>query len=386
MKILILTAATGGGHLRASSALKSYILENRDDCEVEIVDSLKYISPLLDKTVTEGYETMAKRTPKLFGSLYKSTNRDKSKTTYFFCNIFCKYLMPLVNEFQPDIIISTHPFATEMISLLKEDGRITVPLICIMTDYAPHRAWIHPYVDSYIVSNEGMVDAMAKMGAPRERVHPYGIPVDESFYEKMNRTEVLEQMGLSPDKPTILIMAGSFGVSNILRIYNNIIKVNLDFQIIVITGKNERLYEAFNKLIIRNSRQKPLHNASVKLKPKPSKPTKLLFFTNEVYKYMQISDLIITKPGGLTVSEALACNLPMAIFDAIPGQESENADFLIDNNMAVKIQKGAACSETIYDLLSNQERLEKMRRSCSAFDKSSSGPKIVNEIQELVKD
>ena len=194
MKILILTAATGGGHIRASSALKSYILENQEDCQVEIVDSLKYISPLLDKTVTEGYETMAKRAPKLFGSLYKSTNRDKSKTTYFFCNIFRKYLMPLVDEFHPDIIISTHPFATEMISLLKEDGKITVPLICIMTDYAPHRAWIHPYVDSYIVSNEGMVDTMAKMGAPRERIHPYGIPVDESFYEKMDRAEVLKQI------------------------------------------------------------------------------------------------------------------------------------------------------------------------------------------------
>ena len=386
MKILILTAATGVGHLRASSALKSYILETQEDCEVEIVDTLKYISPLLDKTVTEGYEAMAKRTPKLFGSLYKSTNRGKSKTTYFFCNIFRKYLMPLVEEFRPDAIISTHPFATEMISLLKEDGKITAPLICVMTDYGPHRAWIHPYVDSYIVSNEGMVDTMAKMGAPREKIHPYGIPVEESFYEKMDRAEVLRQLGLSPDKPTVLIMAGSFGVSNILRIYNNIIKVNLDFQIIVITGKNERLYEAFNKLILRNSRQKPLRDVSVKLKPKPSKPTKVLFFTNEVHKYMQISDLIITKPGGLTVSEALACNLPMAIFDAIPGPETENAEFLIDNNMAVKIQKGSACSDTIYDLLSNQERLEEMRRSCSAFDKSSSGPKIVNEIQKLVKD
>ena len=214
MKILILTAATGGGHLRASSALKSYILETQDDCEVEIVDTLKYISPLLDKTVTEGYEAMAKRTPKLFGSLYKSTNRGKSKTTYFFCNIFRKYLMPLVEEFRPDAIISTHPFATEMISLLKEDGKITAPLICVMTDYGPHRAWIHPYVDSYIVSNEGMVDTMAKMGAPREKIHPYGIPVEESFYEKMDRAEVLRQLGLSPDKPTVLIMAGSFGVSN----------------------------------------------------------------------------------------------------------------------------------------------------------------------------
>ena len=92
--------------------------------------------------------------------------------------------MPLVEEFRPDAIISTHPFATEMISLLKEDGKITAPLICVMTDYGPHRAWIHPYVDSYIVSNEGMVDTMAKMGAPREKIHPYGIPVEESFYEK----------------------------------------------------------------------------------------------------------------------------------------------------------------------------------------------------------
>lgn len=213
--------------------------------------------------------------------------------------------MPLVEEFRPDAIISTHPFATEMISLLKEDGKITAPLICVMTDYGPHRAWIHPYVDSYIVSNEGMVDTMAKMGAPREKIHPYGIPVEESFYEKMDRAEVLRQLGLSPDKPTVLIMAGSFGVSNILRIYNNIIKVNLDFQIIVITGKNERLYEAFNKLILRNSRQKPLRDVSVKLKPKPSKPTKVLFFTNEVHKYMQISDLILTKPGGLTRQRSL---------------------------------------------------------------------------------
>lgn len=386
MKILILTAATGAGHLRAASALQSYIQENRKDCQVHVTDFLKYISPLLDKTITEGYAAMAKRTPKLFGTLYKSTNQDKSKITYFFCNLFCKHLLPLMDEFQPDIIVSTHPFGTEMISLLKADGKITVPLICIMTDYAPHRAWIQPHVDSYIVSNEGMLDTMAKMGAPRHRVHPYGIPVDGSFYTKMDRSQVLTEMGLNPEKPTILIMAGSFGVSNILRIYNNIIKVELDFQVIVITGKNERLYEAFSRRITRSARKRPARTSSVKLKPKPSKPTKLLLFTNEVHKYMQISDLIITKPGGLTVSEALACNLPMAVFNAIPGPELENAEFLIDNNMAVKIQKGSACSETIRSLLSDQQRLEDMRKSCSAFDKSSSGAKIVTEIERLVKE
>ena len=116
----------------------------------------------------------------------------------FFLQHFRKYLMPLVEEFRPDAIISTHPFATEMISLLKEDGKITAPLICVMTDYGPHRAWIHPYVDSYIVSNEGMVDTMAKMGAPREKIHPYGIPVEESFYEKNGPGRGAQAAGLKP--------------------------------------------------------------------------------------------------------------------------------------------------------------------------------------------
>ena len=118
MKILILTAATGGGHLRASSALKSYILKPRRIVKLKLWTPLKYISPLLDKTVTEGYEAMAKRTPKLFGSLYKIHKPRQKQNHLFFCNI-SQILMPLVEEFRPDAIISTHPFATEMISLIK---------------------------------------------------------------------------------------------------------------------------------------------------------------------------------------------------------------------------------------------------------------------------
>ena len=396
MKILILSASTGGGHMAASAAVKSYILSKEQDANVEIVDTLEYISPLLNKTITEGYVYLATKTPKVYGNMYRSANKERMLNSVLsgFNGLFGKALLPLLAEFNPDVIITTHPFSTEMVSDLKQLGKVKVPLLCIMTDYAPHKTWINPGVDSYVVSNEGMVDVMVQMGAPRELIHPYGIPVDGAFYTKKDKAAIISEMGLDPNIPTILIMAGSFRVTNILRIYHNIIKIELDFQIIVITGRNQRLYDAFAKILQKQNEAKPRRKVriwedgsevkTVPLKEKPKKPTKLLFFTKEVYKYMQISDLIITKPGGLTVSEALACNLPMAIFDAIPGQEEENADFLIDNNMAVRIQKGSSCADTIYNLLANRDQLEKMKQSCQTFDKSKSSENIYQEILNLM--
>ncbi|MDO4731027.1 MAG: glycosyltransferase, partial [Clostridia bacterium] len=117
-----------------------------------------------------------------------------------------------------------------------------------------------------------------------------------------------------------------------------------------------------------------------------SKPTELIYFTTEIEKYMKISDLIITKPGGLTVSEALACNLPMAIFDAIPGQEEENAEFLIKNNMAIQLGKDFSSKESITALLKDSKQLIKMKEACISFDKSDSKENILKEIIRLVNE
>ena len=406
MNVLILSASTGGGHMRASSALKSYILERSPDSIVEIVDTFAAISPLLNKTVSDGYQYLATKTPKMYGSLYKSTNKDTGLGSLLvgFNHLFSKMLLPLLEKYHPDIIVCTHAFPTEMVSNLKEMGLVTVPLMCIMTDYAPHQTWINKRVDSYIVANDAMIDVMVDMGAPRELIHPFGIPIDHAFFTQKDRVAILREMKLNPDIPTILIMAGSFGVTNILKIYNKIITIDEDFQIIVITGRNQRLYEAFNRILYKNlqpKRKVNLHLSTkskkflmhhslsdsrrrAKVKKPVQKPTKLLFFTSEVDKYMQVSDLIITKPGGLTVSEALACNLPMAIFNAIPGQEEENADFLIDNNMAVRIEKSSTCAQTIQDLLRNRDRLAQMKQYCETFDKSNSGKNIYEEILSLI--
>ena len=175
-------------------------------------------------------------------------------------------------------------------------------------------------------------------------------------------------LGLDKSLPTILMMAGSFGVSNVFDVYENIIDIDLDFQIILVTGKNQKLYNHFEEVIGSSP-----------------KKTKLIYFTEEINKFMQASDMIITKPGGLTVTEALACNIPMAVFDAIPGQEEENAEFLLKHNMAVRISDGNSCREAIIELLKDGEKLEDMKEACTSFDKNDSTKNICLLINELIE-
>lgn len=390
MKVLILSASTGGGHMRASSALKSYILSNYEDSVVEIVDTFEYINPILNKTVTDGYLYLATKTPKMYGTVYKSANKENllNSAVVLVNSLFSKRLKPLLDQFKPDVIITTHPFSTEMVSNLKGSGDINIPLICIMTDYAPHRTWINKNVDYYIVANDQMIEPMVKMGASKEKIYPFGIPIEESFYTKLDKELILKELGLDVDVPTILIMAGSFGVTDILKIYDRITTIDTEFQLIIITGRNRKLYDAFEKVLAGNGNAyiNPILSKIPRAKKtRYDKKTKLLFFTNEVEKYMQAADLIITKPGGLTVSEALACNLPMAVFNAIPGQEEENAEFLIDNNMAVKIGKDSTCEETIRNLLQNRSELDSMKVSCENFDKSASCKNILSLIENIIE-
>ena len=215
MKILILSAATGGGHLRASHAIEKYISENSTGNEVVVVDALKSINAVLDKTVCEGYHFLATKTPKVFGQLYRKSNEESllSNLVTRFTSVFSQKLIFLIKEQKPDIILSTHPFATEMVSHLKKKGIVNVPLICLMTDYGPHRAWIADHVDAYIVSTQDMIPEMNEMGVPTEKIYPFGIPVGDVFYNQGDKPALLKKFGMDEDVPTILIMAGSFGVT-----------------------------------------------------------------------------------------------------------------------------------------------------------------------------
>lgn len=417
MRVLILSATTGGGHMRAANALKEYIKSKDNTAVVKISDTIEYVSPFLNKAVTGGYVYMVRNTPKMYGSIYKNADKNDTpinKTVEFTTTSLRNKLLPLIYDFEPDIVITTHPFAAEMVSALKKNGIINLPIIDIVTDFAIHQAYIGEGVDAYIVSSREMVNQVVARGVERVCVYPYGIPVKQEFYKNIDRHKSFESEGLDESIPTILIMAGSFGVTDVLKIYHKIVKSPEDFQIIVITGKNEKLYETFDnylrKITINNTlvelreyarAEKAAKAAAKQTKAKtpakqkssslisknmkPAKPTKLLYYTDEVDKYMHMADLIVTKPGGLTVSESIAVGLPMAIFKAIPGQEEQNADFLVSKNMAIRLEKDNTCTATINDLLRNPEKLENMKKSIKAFSKGNSAANIYLLMLELMK-
>lgn len=371
MKIMLLTAATGGGHLRAAHAVEQYIRDNTAH-EVVTVDALKAVGKLLDKTVCDSYLFMAKRVPTMFGRLYKHTNKQNifSDLVPKLSGLFSNQLFISIAEHNPDVIITTHPFATEMVADLKSDGMLKTPLICIITDYGVHRAYIADEVDAYVVASEDMLPELKAFGVEESKVYPFGIPVHNVFFNREDRDVFLQSQSLDPNIPVVLFMAGSFGVSNIIKLYRDLEKTDAPMQIIVITGKNKKLYESFEKEI----------EGGTKI------PTRLVFFTDEVEKYMHASDLLVTKPGGLTVSEALACGLPMAVFDAIPGQEEDNADFLATHEMCVRLKKDSDFAHEISSLLKEKERLHSMRENCRGFDKSQSIPNMLELINKLITD
>jgi processive 1,2-diacylglycerol beta-glucosyltransferase len=370
MKILVLTAATGGGHLRAASAIERYIRDNTD-YEVQTVDTLKAVGRFLDKTVCDSYLFMAKKIPALFGRLYRQTNKQNtfSEMVPRLSGLFSSLLLPSIENSGADVIISTHPFATEMVSELKEDRMLNLPLICLLTDYGVHRAWVADHVDAYVVASEDMIPELIQFGVPEEKIHPFGIPVHDVFFDKEDRDMLLRSLQMDPELPTLLFMAGSFGVSNIIKLYRDLANTKVKMQIIVITGRNKKLFEAFEKEIQENK----------------AIPTHLVYFTTEVEKYMHASDLLVTKPGGLTVSEALACNLPMAVFDAIPGQEEDNANFLKVHDMGVRLQKDSDFADQISSLLQEKKRLQEMRENCQGFDKSHSVPNLLELVRQLTE-
>ena len=418
MNILILSASTGGGHNRAANALKGYVQENQPKMNVEIIDTLEECSPALNFTVVKGYKALVTLTPSLFGAMYKSSDKKSalSDTVNIIYQQCAKRLINKLEELKPDVIISCHPFAGAIVGYMNQEGEINIPLISIVTDFLPHRTYISGGIDAYITASSQAKDILANdYGIDRNRIYDYGHPVFDRFYEGNGRSreEVLEELGFDQNKLTVLIMAGSFGVTDILEIYENLLNIDVDYQIIVITGRNQKLYDAFNELLhdqkeivtdeepelIKHLGEESIlrymyeqtenvmdHLTSIfRHTPENRKPTKLFYFIDNVDDYMHASDLIVTKPGGLTTSESIACALPMVVFKAYPGQEEQNAALLEANDIAVILRDSSETVDTVGSLLKNDEQLKKMRESCRSYVRKHSSRNIYELAKSLVE-
>lgn len=376
MRVLILTASTGGGHNTTARALKTTIENADSNATVEIVEALAYCNKLYNKFICGGYLLVATKMPKLYGKMY--ANSDKESSLNSLCNKLNmrvgRKLTSLFEDFKPDAVISCHPFITAMLSDLKGKNKLSVPVISILTDFSPHRTCFFPNIDGYVISNKEMTADILKYNIVSEKeLYPIGIPVYEKFYKQIDKEKLAKDIGFSVNKPTILFMAGSFGVKDIFNYYKSFVKNDADCQCIVVTGKNEKLYKAFNKYI--NNPENP------------QKPTKLFQFVNNVEEYMHFADLIATKPGGLTVSESLACHLPMAIYSAFPGVEEGNANYLIGQSVAVALDDNCeVAGKQLADLVSNPHKLKEMKQKCQEIAKPYSALNTYKLAQKLAKD
>ena len=351
MNILIMSASTGGGHKRAAAALEEKIKSISPDATVNVVDGLKAIGKVYDKTVCKGYYILATKTPKMYGKFYEIT--DKKNVAYKAVmksnSMMSRRLLETIQQYDPDVLIMCHAFISAMVSKLKKQGKLNIKVISLITDYDSHRTYISPNIDAYVLAEPHMSKKLCEeYGVDESKIYPLGIPTFDKFTKPSAKLDICQREGLNPDKTTVLLMAGSFGVTGVLSFYENLAKSNNDLQFIVITGKNEKLYEKFQEHIKKLGTEEN---------------TKLLFFVNNVEDYMHVSDLIVTKPGGLTVTESLACGLPMAIYNAFPGQESDNEKFLVSQNAAIMVDKKNG-AEQILQLLSSKEKLAQMKETC----------------------
>lgn len=371
MKAMILSVSAGGGHEHAAESIRRHIMLKNQDSEIIIVDTLKYINPIIDKVVIGSYLKSLKVSPGLYGKLYNHSETDDGIATAIssiFNEAMTFKLLPLIESEEPDIIICTHPFPTEMLSILKGKNKLYIPCISLITDYYPHTLCLHPNIDGYIVSNSDMVEDMVLKGIDRDTIYNLGIPVDPEFFKNYDKGETFREMGLNADIPTILVMGGSLGMGKIKTIYKELVKVEEDIQIVVITGNNKKLYSELQEL-----------------KESSSKETKIIGFTNKVNMFMQCCDLLLTKPGGLTITESLICGIPLVLFSPIPGQEEKNAQFLIKHGLAVSISEIDNCSTIIQELLNDKTKLIKMKANCREYSKPHAGNDICNLINSIIK-
>lgn len=363
MKVLLLTVTAGQGHNQAAKSL----CENLSAAGIEntYMDVFEYISPVIKEALAKGYIISAKRFSKLYGKFYRLAenggNRER-RMNKIAGRVMAQKLIGYIEETSPDVIVCTHVFAALLITAIKHKINPSIKTMGIVTDFTIHPYWEDTDIDWYITASELLNHQAEKRGIPKDRLLPIGIPIKPEFATRTPKTEARAILGLE-NKKTVLVMSGSMGYGKVGKVIEDIDAIPLDFQIVSVCGFNERLK--------RHIDRKKLNKSIVNLG-----------FTDKVSLYMDAADCIITKPGGLTTSEALAKGVPIIMVNPIPGQEDRNVEFLLNNGAALKVSKTFNADEAVYQLFSNTERQKTLKETVAFLGKPNSTTDFVEFIKK----
>ena len=378
MRILIATITAGGGHLAAAAALEEAWRAERPDDVLERIDLLKFFSPLHKKIHSDGYLALVERAPEIWGMVFAKTDNPKvarsmNKLKRLFPSSSRQKFERHVKQFKPDAVLCTHYLPLELLGapasrrpdrgkkLAGETPALPGPfVVSVITDFEAHALWMDSCVDLYCVAAEETKARLVARGATAENIVATGIPIAAKFSSKVDVKAVRKNYGLRDDLRVLLVLSGGFGMGPVAEILAELDKVPEEFQTVVVTGRNEELRRDL-------AAQDRKH------------PTLVLGFSSNMHELMAISDLVITKPGGLTSSEALAMGKPLFILNPIPGQEAANSDFLLERGAAGKVNRVEDLPYRIEQLLGSK-KLTQMAAAAKSLGRPNAAETVCEEV------
>ena len=364
-RVLILSASVGSGHVKAADALARAMRARSDVDEVLSDDSLDHTNVLHKQFYSTLYKKLSAMLPEFLGWWYETSDdpwvADKGRLL-----IDLPQALPLINlvrEFKPDVILCTHFMPAGVISWLIANGKLDARLGVVITDFHFHAFWITRAFNWYFVAQEDDKIHMEALGLPADRIEVTGIPVEPEFGAPVDANAVLERHGLQPGRPTLLVAGGALGMSPATAVVRQLLQLDRDFQAIIVCGKNEEMLSEIVDL----------------LKDRPA-DFRVFGYTKEMSDFMSVASILLSKPGGMTTAEAVACGLPMMILDPIGGQEERNADVLLEAGAAVKCTEVTLVAHKLRRLLDDPERLRQMSRNARSLGR----PNAAAEISRIV--
>jgi len=368
-QVLIVSASVGAGHDQAGYALKTEIGKRYPLVRTEFIDFMdsKYT---FNNLLKEVYLEMLECAPSLYNFMYQIAARPgnaRLNTKYALFKIMQHHMEELFSQYQPDLVIFTHPFPCGAAARIRRKGGCAIPLAAVVTDFSFHDMWCFHEVDEYFVATKELRQALAGRGMPNCRVHVTGIPVRSGFGLTGDATVSRQKWGLSADKPIVLLMGGGLGLGAIEEAVLSVDELKQPVQAVVVAGKNVSLFDS-------------LQNVAGQMQ----QSVKVFGFVDNIPELMAVADILITKPGGLTVSEAMAVGVPMVFYRPLPGQEEANSRYMTSRGIAIEAVSRSQLITTLEKLLAQPQQLQMLRERSLKLGHPQSSTHIIDILNSRI--
>ena len=368
-KVIIFHISKFGGHNKAAKNLEEALVYTNPQISVTNINGFGYFYPRAEKVINFIYMGIIKHFPNLWGKAYdrKKVVSAVGPLRNLIHGLAFERLDNLIKKHKPDCFVATQAFPCGLVADFKKKDNLDIPLIAIVTDYHPHRFWVHPLVDRYVVACQEAKEVLLREGVAKEKIKILGMPISVKFMIPYPKKKISEEFGFASELDTVLVMGGGLGIGPIKVIAKKLDALECNFQTIVVCGRNKNLYKWF-----------------IKRKDKFKKPIFIFGYIENIHQIMDFSDLIITKGGGITISEALAKGLCIIINNPIPGQEERNVSYLRKKEAIVEVDEVEDIVKATERLLTNKKELYALKERAKSNSFIDSSLRIVNLILELM--